>query len=304
MAAIEIKGLSKTYATGTTALKNVDLTVNEGDFFALLGANGAGKTTLIGVLTSLVIKTEGSVKVMGFDLDKNPDEVKAHIGVVPQEFNFNIFEKVVDIVLDQAGFYGVPRHEALARAEELMKALGIWDKKDQKSMTLSGGMKRRLMIVRALMHKPKILLLDEPTAGVDVELRHGMWEYLKKLNAEGTTILLTTHYLEEVEQLCRNVAILKKGEKAHDSSVKTLLAGIPSQTYHVTIDKDPATLDIKGLKVTRHDEQSADIELDSNQSVTSLAQTLADAGVNVLDIRPAANRIEQAFLGITNGQTV
>jgi ABC-2 type transport system ATP-binding protein len=304
MAAIEIKGLSKTYATGTTALKNVDLTINEGDFFALLGANGAGKTTLIGVLTSLVKKTEGSVRVMGFDLDKDPDDVKAHIGVVPQEFNFSIFEKVIDIVLDQAGFYGVPRHEAIARAEELMKALGIWDKKDQKSMTLSGGMKRRLMIVRALMHKPKILLLDEPTAGVDVELRHGMWEYLKKLNSEGTTILLTTHYLEEVEQLCRNVAILKKGEKAHDSSVASLLASIPSHTYRVVLDTDPTKLDIKGLKMTPREEQSADIELDANQSVTSLLQTLSDAGANVLDIRPAANRVEQAFLDITNGQTV
>ncbi|MFA5935323.1 MAG: ABC transporter ATP-binding protein [Patescibacteria group bacterium] len=304
MAAIEIKNLSKTYATGTKALTNVDLTVKEGDFFALLGANGAGKTTVIAILTSLVTKTSGTVTVNGFDLDKNPDAVKAQIGVVPQEFNFNIFEKVVDIVLDQAGFYGVERPAALLRAEELMKALGLWEKKDMKSMTLSGGMKRRLMIVRALMHQPKILLLDEPTAGVDVELRHGMWEYLKKLNAEGTTILLTTHYLEEVEQLCKNVVILKKGEKAHDSSVASLLSGLPSSTYRVTLDKDPKTLDIKGMKISPRDERTADIELDSNQSLTSLMQTLSDAGVNVLDIRPAANRIEQAFLDITNGQPV
>jgi ABC-2 type transport system ATP-binding protein len=304
MAAIEIKGLSKTYATGTTALKNVDLTINEGDFFALLGANGAGKTTLIGVLTSLVKKSEGTVTVMGFDLDKNPDDVKAQIGVVPQEFNFNIFEKVIDIVLDQAGFYGVPRSEALGRAEELLKALGLWEKKDMRSMALSGGMKRRLMIVRALMHKPKILLLDEPTAGVDVELRHGMWDYLKKLNTEGTTILLTTHYLEEVEQLCRNVAILKKGEKAHDSSVASLLASIPSQTYRVLLDRDPKTLDIKELNISPRDGNSADIELSEQQNVTTLMQILTAAGVKVLDIRPAANRIEQAFLDITNAPTV
>lgn len=304
MAAIEIKGLTKKYKTGVQALTNVDLTIQQGDFFALLGANGAGKTTLIGILTGLVNKTSGTVTVAGHDLDADPDNVKASIGVVPQEFNFNIFEKVLNIVLDQAGFYGVPRPEALKRAEELMKALSIWDKRDQKSMTLSGGMKRRLMIVRALMHKPKILLLDEPTAGVDVELRHGMWEYLKKLNAEGTTILLTTHYLEEVEQLCKNVAILKKGEKVRDSSVSSLLSMIPSQTYRVTFDKNPASLDIKGLKITVRDEHSADIELDTNQSVTGLTQLLAEAGMTVLDIKPAANRIEQAFLDITNGPSV
>jgi ABC-2 type transport system ATP-binding protein len=304
MAAIEIKGLSKTYATGTSALDNVDLTINEGDFFALLGANGAGKTTLIGILTSLVKKTAGTVKVMGIDLDTHPDDVKAHIGVVPQEFNFNIFEKVINIVLDQAGFYGVPRHEAYARAEELLNALGLADKKEAKSMALSGGMKRRLMIARALMHKPKILLLDEPTAGVDVELRIGMWDYLKKLNAEGTTIVLTTHYLEEVEQLCRNVAILKKGKKAHDSSVASLLASIPSHTYRVILDRDPRTVHIDGLTITPKEGNQADIELQGQQTITTLLQLLSTAGVNVLDIRPAANRIEQAFLDITNGQSV
>lgn len=304
MTAISIRGLSKKYATGTQALTNVDLEIQKGDFFALLGANGAGKTTVIGILTSIVRKTAGTVTVNGFDLDKDPDAVKAEIGVVPQEFNFSIFEKVENIVLDQAGFYGVPRKEAKVRAEELLKALGLWEKKDVKSMTLSGGMKRRLMIARALMHKPKILLLDEPTAGVDVELRHGMWEYLKKLNEEGTTIVLTTHYLEEVEQLCRNVAILKKGEKVRDSSVTALLAGTPSQTYRVVLDKDPKSIEIKGLRMTPRDEDSADIELDQGQTVTGLAQTLSDAGVNILDIKPAANRIEQAFLEITNGQTV
>lgn len=304
MAAIDIKGLSKTYATGTSALTHVDITINEGDFFALLGANGAGKTTLIGILTSLVKKTSGTVKVMGIDLDTHPDDVKAMIGVVPQEFNFSIFETVSNIVLDQAGFYGVPRHEAKQRADELLTALGLADKKEMKSMTLSGGMKRRLMIARALMHKPKILLLDEPTAGVDVELRIGMWDYLKKLNAEGTTILLTTHYLEEVEQLCRNVAILKKGEKAHDSSVASLLASIPSHTYRVVLDRDPRSINIDGLTITPLEGTHAMIELREQQTITTLAQLLSAKGVNVLDIRPAANRIEQAFLDITNGQSV
>lgn len=299
MPAIEIKGLSKTYATGTAALKGVDMTVQDGDFFALLGANGAGKTTIIGILTGLVTKSTGEVKVQGFDLDTQLDQAKACIGVVPQEFNFSIFEKVLNIVVDEAGFYGVPRKEALVRAQELLTALGLWEKRDQPARTLSGGMKRRLMIARALMHKPRILLLDEPTAGVDVELRHGMWEYLKKLNGEGTTILLTTHYLEEVEQLCKNVVILKKGEKVRDSSVSSLLASAGSQVYRLTIDKDPKSVDIKGLKLTPRANDELDVEINGD-SMTSIIQTLSDAGVTVSDIRPTSNRIEQAFLELTN----
>lgn len=308
MSAISIRGLTKVYAggprkpdgtKGTRALHNVDLEVKEGDFFALLGANGAGKTTIIGILTGLVTKTAGQVTVCGYDLDKETDAVKASIGVVPQEFNFNIFEKVINVVLDQAGFYGVPRKEALVRAEEILKALNIWEKKDMPSRALSGGMKRRLMIARALMHKPKVLLLDEPTAGVDVELRYGMWEYLKKINEAGTTILLTTHYLEEVEQLCRNVVILKKGEKAHDSSVHDLLHGMPSQTYRLTLDRDPASVTNIGLKLTPIDSRNATLELGEGQTVSGALQTLSEAGANVTDVRPAANRIEQAFLEIT-----
>lgn len=297
--AISIRGLTKIYKTGTRALNGVDLDIQEGDFFALLGANGAGKTTIIGILTSLVMKTAGQVTVLGHDLDTHPDQVKACIGVVPQEFNFSIFEKVINIVLDQAGFYGVPRGEALKRAERILKALDLWEKKDQPSRALSGGMKRRLMIARALMHQPKILLLDEPTAGVDVELRHGMWTYLKKLNEEGTTILLTTHYLEEVEQLCRNVVILKKGEKVQDSSVAELLNSMPSQTYRVILDVDPSTLKQSGVRLTRIDERTATVELDTDQSVSGMTQALTDAGAKVMDIRPTANRIEQAFLEIT-----
>ena len=299
MPAIEIKGLSKTYATGTAALKGVDMTVQDGDFFALLGANGAGKTTIIGILTGLVTKSTGEVKVQGFNLDTQLDQAKACIGVVPQEFNFSIFEKVLNIVVDEAGFYGVPRKEALVRAQELLTALGLWEKRNQPARTLSGGMKRRLMIARALMHKPRILLLDEPTAGVDVELRHGMWEYLKKLNGEGTTILLTTHYLEEVEQLCKNVVILKKGEKVRDSSVSSLLASAGSQVYRLTIDKDPKSVDIKGLKLTPRANDELDVEINGD-SMTSIIQTLSDAGVTVSDIRPTSNRIEQAFLELTN----
>jgi len=297
--AISIKGLTKTYASGTKALQNVDLDIQDGDFFALLGANGAGKTTLIGVLTGLVTKTAGTVSVRGYDLDTQIDEVKASIGVVPQEFNFNIFEKTLNIVLDQAGFYGMPRSEALPRAKELFEALGLWEKKDQPSRTLSGGMKRRLMIARALMHKPKVLLLDEPTAGVDVELRRGMWEYLKKLNEAGTTILLTTHYLEEVEQLCRNVAILKKGEKVRDSSVADLISSMPSQTYRLTVSTDPSTIQAEGVTLTRVDATTADVELTSAQTVTDIVERLTRAGVKTLDIQPTANRMEKAFLEIT-----
>ena len=296
MSAISLKGLQKTYATGVQALKGLDMEVAEGDFFALLGANGAGKTTVIGILTSLVMKTGGTVTVFGHDLDKDPDAVKACIGVVPQEFNFNIFEKVINIVVDQAGFYGVPHKEAMERAEEVLKALNLWEKKDTVSRALSGGMKRRLMIARALMHKPRILLLDEPTAGVDVELRYGMWEYLKKLNKQGTTILLTTHYLEEVEQLCRNVVILKKGEKVQDSTVAEMIASLPSQVYRVTVDVYAKNLVLPGFRLNAHDDKTVDIELTTGQSVNELLQALTLAGATVSDIGPTSNRIEQAFL--------
>ncbi len=229
-AAIEIKDLKKVYrksdksAKATEALKGVSLSVAKGEFFALLGPNGAGKTTIIGILTGLVVKSSGDVRVNGISIDENPSLAKTHIGVVPQEFNFNIFEKVLDIVVDQAGYYGIPRAEALARAEVVLKDLGIWEKRNDKSQALSGGMKRRLMIARALMHQPSVLLLDEPTAGVDVELRRGMWEFLRKINAAGTTIVLTTHYLEEAEQLARHVAIIRKGEIVADEPMKDLLA--------------------------------------------------------------------------------
>ncbi len=223
MNAISIKGLRKTYSTGTQALKGVDLTIEDGDFFALLGPNGAGKTTIISIVTSLTRKTSGEVKVFGTSIDEDPDKAKTYIGLVPQEFNFNIFEKVIDIVTTQAGYYGIPRKEALERADEILKELGLWDKRNTMAQQLSGGMKRRLMIARALIHKPRLLILDEPTAGVDIEMRLGMWNFLRRMNEEGTTIILTTHYLEEAEQLCRNVAIINKGEVRLNEPMQKLL---------------------------------------------------------------------------------
>lgn len=228
--AIEVKNVKKTYpkssrsSSATEALKGVSLSVKEGEFFALLGPNGAGKTTLISILAGLVEKTEGTVHINGISIDEDPDKAKTYIGIVPQEPNFSIFEKVIDIVLDQAGYYGIMRNEALPYAEQLLKDLGLWEKRNEKSQNLSGGMKRRLMIARALIHKPKIILLDEPTAGVDVELRRGMWEFLTKLNREGTTIVLTTHYLEEAEKLSRHLAIIAKGSVAVDEPTADLLA--------------------------------------------------------------------------------
>ncbi|MBP6860360.1 MAG: ABC transporter ATP-binding protein [Candidatus Pacebacteria bacterium] len=221
--ALKIEGLRKQYPKGTEALKGVTLTVPKGEFFALLGPNGAGKTTLIGIAAGLTVKTGGTVSVLGFDIDTHAEEAKSMIGLVPQEFNFNIFEKVENIILDQAGFYGIPRDEARRRVEPILKNLGLWEKRHDASQKLSGGMKRRLMIARALIHEPKILLLDEPTAGVDVELRRGMWEYLRQISAAGTTIVLTTHYLEEAEQLAKHVAIINKGVIAVDEPMQDLL---------------------------------------------------------------------------------
>ncbi len=221
--AVSIKGLTKTYKGGTQALKGVDLSVAEGDFFALLGPNGAGKTTIIGILTSLIVKTSGEAKIFGHAVDREPVAAKVNVGVVPQEFNLDIFEKVINIVVNQAGFYGIPRAEALRRAEVVLRDLGLWEKRNDKSQSLSGGMKRRLMIARALIHKPRLLILDEPTAGVDVELRRSMWEYLRRINKEGTTIILTTHYLEEAEELCRTVAVINKGLIVANETMESML---------------------------------------------------------------------------------
>lgn len=237
--ALEITGLEKTYKGGTKALKGVSLNIKEGEIFALLGANGAGKTTIIGILTGLVTKTGGTAKVFGVDIEKEPEKARSLIGVVPQEMNFSIFETVLNIVVDAAGYYGVPRKVAMERAEKILKELSLWDKRNAQSKTLSGGMKRRLLIARALIHEPKLLLLDEPSAGVDVELRRSMWEFVQKLNANGTTIMLTTHYLEEAEKLCKDVVILKEGTVVKAGEIKSLMAEVGSNTLedfymHVT----------------------------------------------------------------------
>jgi ABC-2 type transport system ATP-binding protein len=298
MNAISIQNLTKTYATGTQALKGVDLEVKEGDFFGLLGANGAGKTTIIGIMTSLVVKSGGKVQIFGFDLDTQLNKAKRQVGVVPQEFNFNIWEKVLDIVVAQGGYFGVPRKVAVGRAEEILKALELWNKKDEQARNLSGGMKRRLMIARALIHHPKLLFLDEPTAGVDVELRHGMWKYLNNLNANGTTIFLTTHYLEEAEQLCRNVAIIKEGEIVRNDSVKNLINSLEKQTYVLTVESSKGHKNIRGFDVRIVDDTTVEADLERNQTMSLLIHELHEHGYVVRDIRPKGNRLEQLFLNI------
>lgn len=298
MNAISIKNLTKTYASGTRALKGVNLEVSEGDFFGLLGANGAGKTTIIGILTGLVNKSGGKVKIFGHDLDEELNKVKSQVGVVPQEFNFSIFEKVIDIVVCQGGYFGVPRAVAMDRAEEILTTLELWNKKDQPSRALSGGMKRRLMIARALIHHPKLLFLDEPTAGVDVELRHGMWKYLNKLNREGTTIFLTTHYLEEAEQLCRNVAIIKEGEIVRNDSVKNLVGSLEKQTYVLTIEGSNGRKKVQGFDLRFIDDVTLEADLSHRQTMSGFIHELHEKGYVVRDIRPKGNRLEQLFLNI------
>ena len=301
--ALSIQGLKKVYKNGTKALDGVDLTIEQGDFFALLGANGAGKTTTIGILTSLVNKNEGKVSVFGHDLDTQINDVKFEIGVVPQEFNFSIFEKVFDIVWWQSGYYGVSPKEGKQRAEALLKVLGLWDKAHVRAKELSGGMKRRLMIARALVHNPRLLILDEPTAGVDVELRHGMWSFLKKLNESGTTILLTTHYLEEVEQLCRNVALLKDGKVLTQQSVPSLLRSLEMQTYTVDVCKTPMDLKLSDFPVRVKGEQTLEVDVESKQPITHLIEALHKAGVLVNDIRPKDSRMEQLYMQLLAGKS-
>jgi ABC-2 type transport system ATP-binding protein len=296
MQALSIKNLEKTYKTGTHALKDVSFDVPEGSMMALLGANGAGKTTLIRTITGLNEKSGGFLSVMGIDIEKDPEAARAYIGVVPQEFNFSIFETVGTIVVNQAGYYGVPHDEAKKRAEELLKQLDLWEKRDAKSMTLSGGMKRRLMIARALVHNPKILLLDEPSAGVDVELRRGMWDFIRKIHAEGTTILLTTHYLEEAEELCDRIVILKQGEVIRDASTQDLLNEQNTQSFVMTVNKD---LEEGGLySFKRKSENVYEAEIGEKHSVTDMIADLKQQGVTVRDIKPRANRLEEIFVSV------
>jgi ABC-2 type transport system ATP-binding protein len=296
MDALKITGLKKTYNGKIEALKGVDLTVQQGDFYALLGANGAGKTTLINILVSLVTKSAGKVEIFGIDADKDPDGSKEQVGVVPQEFNFNIFETPRNIIMSQGGFYGMNRKAAAARADELLKDLGLWDKKDTMSMQLSGGMKRRLIIARALMHRPKLLILDEPTAGVDVELRRGMWDYLKKLNAEGTTILLTTHYLEEVEQLCENMTIIQQGLVVKTGSVRGLLAEAAGRRYRLTLTEPPTEAQAKALGAESVAGNDVIVSLTGADALDSVFAKAHAAGAHVRDAVPAQNRLEELYL--------
>ncbi len=302
--ALSIRNLTKTYATGTQALKGVSLDIPEGDFFALLGPNGAGKTTVIGIVMGLVTKTAGTVSVFGHDIDRDHARARKFIGVVPQELNFNIFEKVMDIVVNQGGYYGIPRRLALARAEEILHPLGLWEKRWDVGRTLSGGMKRRLMIARALIHKPRFLILDEPTAGVDVELRRGMWDYLRSLRDSGTTILLTTHYLEEAEQLCKHAAIINRGEIIAAGTIKDILGRLKSEV--VTLDlgapvAERAASLLAALRPVVVDPTTIEVEVGEGAGIGASIVTLQDNGIPVQMVRPKSGRLEEVFLRLTTG---
>lgn len=302
MHALEIKNLIKTYATGVQAVKGIDLTVEQGDFYALLGHNGAGKSTTIGIISSLVNKTSGSVKVFGYDLDTQKTQLKQQIGLVPQEFNFNQFEKVVDVLTQQAGFYGIPLKEAKARAEMWLKKLDLWEKRTHLTRELSGGMKRRVMIARALMHNPKLLILDEPTAGVDIELRRSLWDFLRELNQQGTTIILTTHYLEEAENLCRNIGIIQHGKLIENTSMKSLLAKLETEIFVLDLQNMPQNrpLVIEHYPYKLLDENTLEVEVQRAQGLTNLFTQLTAQNVEVLSMRNKSNRLEELFLKMAN----
>jgi ABC-2 type transport system ATP-binding protein len=297
--ALAIDQLSKTYEGNFQALKGISLTVQPGDFFALLGPNGAGKSTTIGIICSLVLKTSGSVSIFGCDIDSDFSQAKQLVGVVPQEFNFNQFEKPIDILINQAGYYGIPREIAIGRAEKYLRQLGLWGKSQVPSRTLSGGMKRRLMIARALMHEPKLLVLDEPTAGVDIELRRSMWEFLRQINASGTTIILTTHYLEEAESLCRNVAIIDHGQIVQNTSIRELLLQLNKELFVLDIREElSACPEIEGYPLTLVDSHSIEVEVEKSQSINALFAALSDRGIHVLSMRNKTNRLEELFFNM------
>jgi len=302
MNAITIKNLTKTYSDGTQALKGIDLEVKTGEFCALLGANGAGKTTIIGIITGLVNKTSGQVKIFEHDIDIHHNMAKKVIGVVPQEMNFNVFERVEDIIVNQGGYFGIERKIAINDTQDILKELRLWDKRHQIAKNLSGGMKRRLMIARALISKPKLLILDEPTAGVDVELRHSMWEFLGKINKEGTTILLTTHYLEEVEQLCRQAAIIKDGTIIANDRVKNLVKLVNKETYTIHVEEIYAIEKLQNYNPVVIDEHTFEVDLSKKEPLNEFIASLIQLGMKVTDFRPKGNRIERLFLNILNSE--
>ncbi|BCK14706.1 ABC transporter ATP-binding protein [Vibrio cholerae] len=300
MYALEIEQLRKTYAGGFEALKGISLQVKKGDFYALLGPNGAGKSTTIGIISSLVNKTSGKVTVFGYDLDSQLELAKQQLGLVPQEFNFNPFETVEQIVLQQAGYYGVPKALAKERAQKYLTQLDLWEKRSERARNLSGGMKRRLMIARALMHEPQLLILDEPTAGVDIELRRSMWEFLKQINTQGVTIILTTHYLEEAEMLCRHIGIIQRGELIENTTMKSLLGKLHVETFVLDVDGNAPIAPLQGVVKQQMVEGSLEIELEKSQGINHVFTQLTEQGVKVLSMRNKVNRLEELFVSIVN----
>ncbi|MCU8030081.1 ABC transporter ATP-binding protein [Shewanella sp. SM73] len=295
--ALVLEWLKKTYKGGVEAVKGISLTVNQGDFFALLGPNGAGKSTTIGIISSLVQKSSGTVKVFDYDIDKQLEHAKLCIGLVPQEFNFNQFETVLQIVVNQAGYYGVPKPIALERAKKYLSQLDLWEKRNSPSRELSGGMKRRLMIARALMHEPKLLILDEPTAGVDIELRRSMWEFLKQINQQGVTIILTTHYLEEAEMLCRNIGIIDKGILVECTSMKALLSKLNMETFILDLRRDTETAPVlDGMACRLTDSHTLEVDVAKEHNLNDVFSQLSAANIEVLSMRNKSNRLEELFV--------
>lgn len=295
--ALEIEGLTKAYGDGFQALKGIDLNVAEGDFFALLGPNGAGKSTTLGIVCSLVNKSAGTVRVFGYDIDTHLADAKLQLGVVPQEFNFNQFEKVFDIVTTQAGYYGIPYRQATASAEKYLRKLGLWDKRDTPARMLSGGMKRRLMIARALVHEPRLLILDEPTAGVDIELRRSMWSFLEEMNRQGTTIILTTHYLEEAEALCRNIAIIDHGKILRHTSKRELLQQLSVETFVLDTEQPlSAAPELTGVTSRINADGALEVEVEKGQGLNPVFLQLDRLGIKVVSMRTKANRLEELFI--------
>jgi ABC-2 type transport system ATP-binding protein len=303
MKALSIRGLTKTYRNGVQALRGIDLDVEEGDFFALLGPNGAGKTTAIGVIMSLVTKSGGAVSVFGHDIDRSLDRAKSCIGLVPQEINFNQFEKVFTIIVNQAGFYGIPRKLALERAEQYLRQLQLWDKRDSIARSLSGGMKRRLMIARALVHQPRLLILDEPTAGVDIEIRRSMWAFLRAINEQGTTIILTTHYLEEAESLCRHIAIIDGGRIIENDTMAGVIRKLSKETFvlnfRAAMTAAPA---LPGYVSRLTDDHTLEIEVSKEQSLNDIFARLTQQGVEVASMRNKVNRLEELFMHLVESK--
>ncbi|HWS67677.1 MAG TPA: ABC transporter ATP-binding protein [Steroidobacteraceae bacterium] len=301
MQALALRQLTKVYKNGIKALKGIDLEVAEGDFFALLGPNGAGKTTAIAIVTSLVNKTSGAVEVFGHDMDRELETAKSCIGVVPQEVNFNMFESVFTIVVNQAGFYGIPRALAKQRAEKYLKQLQLWERRNSIARSLSGGMKRRLMIARALMHEPRLLILDEPTAGVDIEIRRSMWEFLRDLNEQGTTIILTTHYLEEAENLCRNIAIIEGGRIIERDSMVNVLRKLQTEIFVLNLNKSLAhPPELAGFRATLADDHTLEIEVSKGQSLNDIFARLSAQGIEVNSMRNKVNRLEELFIRLVD----